>query len=422
MKEREFDALIKKRLIDHESAVPTDMWERISGKQKKPKARFASWRYVLITLLLLVGFSAGYYLMNSGDGNGNKLAVKRSESPDVGITRDKAQSENPETNVATNPSAIPEHSELNGANVFPQSRSIDNAIFNKQKKSKSKMNGKPKLNYKGVQNRARAGTANDQTSIDAIETTKSLKKVDPAGAQKKSSKKDAVVKDDSLSNTGPGGVESENDKIAIEVYASPDFPVIVLNSGNSHYEQALKTATTAKLSYTFGVRFSYLITNKLSAKIGVQYSRLNERVNFKDSLGNTVNSDNRYKTIGIPLLFCYQVAEADKLRLSVNAGLIINIATRYSGFIPSMNGEAIDIKQDEVYDENVGASVYLGMDISKRVNQRSDFFVEPRISYSLENMVNPFYAFSRKICSPGLSFGWRYRLYRDKKPQFYSSK
>lgn len=66
--------------------------------------------------------------------------------------------------------------------------------------------------------------------------------------------------------------EVDNDKFSVEVYVSPDMLVNTISSANKSYEHVLKTVTTTQSSYTFGARMNYEITQKISAKIGIQYA------------------------------------------------------------------------------------------------------------------------------------------------------
>ena len=93
----------------------------------------------------------------------------------------------------------------------------------------------------------------------------------------------------------------DSDKFSVELFTSPVAPINDFSSDNRSYEQALKSASSMQLSYTIGARISYSISKKLSAKIGVQYSQVNEKMNFRDSSGNNFTSTNRYKNIGSPL-------------------------------------------------------------------------------------------------------------------------
>ena len=416
MKDNEFDALLKKRLIDHETAVPADMWERISGKEKKPKSGFARWRYFFIALLLLVGTSSGYYLLNTAARKDDEMPLNRTETADLSIPHNTGERDS--ENVSTsNSNVMPQLSQLTEGDDSPGSRTINKPVIKKQRKSKTGTNSIVKPYYQDRENKPHPDITNVQTNFYAT----SPGPADTGIAQKKLTKEKIRAKTDSLSNTATTAGETNRDKFSIELYGSPDFPAVVYNANNIAWEEALKTAMSEKVSFTFGMRISYLITNKMSAKTGLQYSQINENINFRDSMGNNLSSANRYKTIGIPLLLSYEIAGNNNLHWSVNAGVILNIGTRYTGSIPSINGGMLDLKANEIYEKNPSADLYLGLDISRQINYKSDFFVEPRMSFSLSNTAHSFYRLSRKIYTPGLAFGWRYRLFNEKKPQFYSN-
>jgi len=57
MKEKEFDNLIRARLKNHESPVPTGMWDRITLKSNKRRKGFTTRLYLLTILFLFVGLA-----------------------------------------------------------------------------------------------------------------------------------------------------------------------------------------------------------------------------------------------------------------------------------------------------------------------------------------------------------------------------
>ena len=85
--------------------------------------------------------------------------------------------------------------------------------------------------------------------------------------------------------------------------------------------------------------------------------------------------------------------------------------------IPSASGQPIDIKNENVYNTNATADLYLGINLSKKMNNRTDFFAEPWMNYRFKNMVSHYYSFDQKINALGLSLGLRYRLYKNETPR-----
>ena len=168
-----------------------------------------------------------------------------------------------------------------------------------------------------------------------------------------------------------------------------------------------------QLSFNVGVRMKYHISKRFAAKIGVQYTRITNKMNFSDTLASDYSSTNRYVSVAVPLLFSYKTHWLPNADLSINSGILVNIVSRYKGIIPSVQGPPVDLGKNNVYNKNVSASFYLSVDLSKRIQERTELFIEPWFNYQLKNMVNRFYSFEQRIHGAGMSLGVRYRLFKN---------
>lgn len=408
MKENKFDDLIKNRLENYESSVPENMWERIAGNEKEQKGGFVIRRYSLITALLLIGFASLYYFVYTYNKPGKGVAINKSF-----INKRIRKTEINKLNKGQSTSA-------NALNVIKQGRSgnSNNAIKrNGQIKSYSFLKRKKEKNQASYIQSGIIKSSNqpiddiafnnfNEISGDKIRGTDSL--------ANKLSIVNKVTKPDSADNSVDKEEEINKDRFSIELYTSPDLSINGISAANKSYEQILKNAGAGQFSYTFGARMNYEITKRLSAKIGIQYGRVNEKISFFDSVAsNNFTSSNRYKNISVPLIMSYKTNWLRNLDLSINTGIILNIASTFKGAIPSVSGLQIDLERDKVYNQNPSTILYLSFDISIRINRRSDFFAEPWFNYRLKNMVNPSYLFNQKIHTSGLSLGLRYHLFKN---------
>jgi hypothetical protein len=407
MKDKEFDYLIKKRVNEHESPVSPGMWGRITRKEKKRRAGLYLRFYPSLLALVLVGASFIYYFSSHHTPKEKEILAGIIERGKNEIKKDTQS--NRKANILQPGTVTKKQNNLTGINNRQQENKLltNKKRFPNRKKKKS-------IDYDSPQLVKTAGN-NNFTSEGVV--TDYLNGNSDSG-MKKPLKQTTVPQLDSTSNAEMKAEEPVNDKFSLELYTSPDLPLEDISSANKPYEQALKNAGIMQLSYSFGARICYHITKRFSAKIGLQYSQVNERISFTDAQGNHINSANRYKTIGIPLLVSYQAPEIGSLYFSVNTGIVLNIFSQYKGIIPSSTGQSVDIRNGDVYDRNISASLYLGIDISKRINKRMDFFAEPWINSRLKNMVNQSYSFTQKIHSTGLSIGLRYRLFKNNGQQF----
>ena len=406
MKEKEFDNLIRARLKDYESPVSTSMWERIALAGNKRKRGASARLYLLTVVLLLIGF-VGFYYSSTTRGQTKKDIASKNDITKNGDKKDLIQSSNKADGSASN---------LNLAN-YDGAGQPDKAIRTRNRRENHPMTKTDQKRKKTADDPQGVSNSDD----DALRDNNDESPGDAHGGSDNNLTKKAkdttsnqAVQED---NAEMKPSEYESDRFSVELVTSPAVPINEISSDNKAYEQALKSASTMQLSYTVGTRFSYSISKRLSAKIGVQYSQVNEKVNFTDPAGNNFASTNHYRNIGVPLVMGYKIVSVNNLHISVNTGIILNVVSKYEGIIPSGSGQPIDIKNENVYNTNASADLYLGVNLSKKMNTRTDFFAEPWMSYRFKNMVSHYYSFDQKINTLGLSLGLRYRLYKDEKHQ-----
>ena len=406
MKEKEFDNLIRARLKSHESPVPAGMWERIALKANKRRRGVTTRLYLLTIVFLFVGLAGIFYSSYIRDqpkkdslSNKNNMAADNRDKKNLTRSNDKEDHPVHTLNAA-------KYEDPGGIAAVTGKQQAENLVTNTNKRRKKFSSDpekfKPDNNVVLNNSKEIPDGVNDDTSNNVI---------------KKTGKEINAIKPDPAENAEMNPSPYDSDKFSVELFTSPVVPINNISSDNKSYEQALKSASSMQLSYTIGARISYSISKKLSAKIGVQYSQVNEKMNFRDSSGNNFTSTNRYKNIGIPLVLGYKMVSTNNLDIFLNAGIILNVASKYKGMIPSVSGQPIDIKNENVYNTNATADLYLGINLSKKMNNRTDFFAEPWMNYRFKNMVSHYYSFDQKINTLGLSLGLRYRLYKNETPR-----
>ena len=404
MKEKEFDNLIRTRLKNHESPVPAGMWERITIKGKKRKGGLTPRLYLFAITFLLIGVAGIFYSSYMRDKpNKDILSMERKitkSSNKKNLTRYNSKGDHslntPDAEKYEDPAVID--------NLYAKSHT-KNLVTKTEKRRKNLAPVREKFKPAGhVANNSKRipDDTNNNTSDSVI---------------KKRVNETKAVESESADNAQKIPVESGSDKFSVELFMSPSVPVNSVSSDNKAYEQALKKSGAMQLSYTIGVKIGYSISKRLSAKTGVQYSQVNQKMSFTDSAGNNSTSNNRYRNIGVPLVLGYKIVAANNLDVYVNTGIILNVASKYKGTIPSASGQPIDIKNANVYNTNASADFYLGINLSKKMNSRTDFFAEPWMNYRFKNMVSHYYSFDQKINTLGVSLGLRYRLYKNEMPR-----
>jgi hypothetical protein len=355
--------------------------------------------------LLLIGFANGDFFLFTPKAI-HKVAVTENGKHKSAVQGERSAPLNIETGI----SAFSTSSKLNGADT------------SKAAYRKYTLPGKRSFRIKGVRNRKQRSELPQQFKPDGLNISTAADNSRTVGEKDTISKSlvhsaaenSVNVKQDSTSLAQNNASLANNEKASVEIYASPDMPLNVIRSMDKPYENVLKRSGNMQLSYTLGVRVRYEITKKIAAKIGVQYTQVNERMVVADSgVSNTFISKNRYRNISVPLLLTYKGNLFGTIRMSVNTGVVLDVAHRFKGVIPTFFGEPVDIDANNVYDRNASARLFLGMDVSKKIYPRVELFAEPWFGYRLKNMPTPFYGFDQKIHTSGIAFGLRYPLFKN---------
>lgn len=404
MTDKELDNLLKKRLGGHSSTVPEDMWMRIiSAKKERRTALLPRWS-LLFVLLLFVGFGSWYLLTN--------------DSHDDESEKNKTANAKHITNGGRSNDTIKHSGNLSSVNSQNSSKnkSVLSTLANKTLLAKGKKFDKIRrraANPNGSDNGVAGNNSSKGNNLKIADNTiignNNLK--NEVIKSKTDVSKDSISLKDSTNVSEEDRKENITDKIAIELYASPEWPINNITSINSFYENQLKKEIRSQVSYNIGARFSFAITKKLSAKIGVQFNQINEKVTFRDSvLSANSTYNNHYKSITIPLLLTYRIPGVRIIESSFTSGILLNLHSWYRGAIPSIRGEALNVNNMNVYNSNTGYSLYASVSLSKQMNNYFSLFAEPYFCYPLENMADKFQSFKQRVNTIGISFGVKYNL------------
>jgi len=457
MMDNQFDAFFRKKLADYSSQVPGDMWRRI--KQRKDKER----RIIILLALLLmaVGGATSYFVfsgkqqnkeniassqkgrLNSNDYSSNKNKKDEAVIIQSDITSKKGKNKN---SLTKNNKTI--KNEEGSENVDAMNKN-NKSVLNKSPKEKNIKTGNEE---KGNESATKSSVPHLSKNIPDLSvnnlkqsTIKSNEDITPKqGDQKKSLlQKDSLSRNEQNARTHTITIHAPLiNNLALEVYLSPDIPFSKTSSTNTAYLRSKDSTSQMQLSYTIGARLSALFGNHIVAKIGLQYSEINEKFNYAnnnairtvpvviqrflaDAAGtmrvvfDTSNltqagtqyklTYNHYKSIDVPILIGYETGN-DRFKAAINTGLILNINTSYNGDLLDSSLNPIDIGSNNVYKSNTGVSLYLGLSLATKLNNRFHLFTEPYIRYRLSDMTGTHEPFTQKINVGGLSFGLRYNF------------
>jgi hypothetical protein len=221
------------------------------------------------------------------------------------------------------------------------------------------------------------------------------------------------LKTDSSHSTETIQLAVDDDKFSMELFVSPILPVNHMSSVDKSYEALLRRSARMLGAFNLGLRMKYHFSERIAAKIGVQYTRIGLRFNPGNSSGNQYGNKNVYTSFSVPLLVTYKTGLLSLSDLSINTGVLVNVISKYNGIVPGAGGQAINISSNHVYNKNASAAFYLGVDYSREMKDRAEVFVEPWFAFRLASMTNRFYGFDQRIHNCGISLGWRYRLFKN---------
>ncbi|MBX2930645.1 MAG: hypothetical protein KF781_01720 [Chitinophagaceae bacterium] len=243
----------------------------------------------------------------------------------------------------------------------------------------------------------------------------------------------------------PGESNSYKKNWYIEGFVAPEYvtkKVIALDP-NSTYMQRKDSAEKMIMGITLGARVTRGLSKNLYVKTGLQFSQLIEKMNFRyeserkeitvitirtetDINGNTVTiSDttkqiqisygnnvryNLYRNLELPISLGYEFYNKG-FRASVNAGLIVNLASWYQGKLLDTSFQLVSAKENSgVYKHSVGLSMFGSVSLIKPINDNVDIFAEPYFRYNLSQPKYNSYGFKQKFSAAGISLGVRFKL------------
>jgi len=405
MTENQFDDSLKNKLRDHGSPVPDDMWERIIRKKDKDRTGFLFFFRWLAFLILSVCLG-GYLLMNHTKQKtepANHVLTSQDRNP--GDSSQASPLNKEEVGKEKNSTAVDEHLSSgkkvsHSSNPLPTSKK-ETYSSNKQRESKDNrgkfksVRDKTAVSEVAVSAAAAKGIQNSTLQKDSLVTEKDDSVMDKPAAGNKSlavikpalkspvdsSQKSVVKKTQKDSVTGK--------KWYLDIYASPDWPM-----DHTAYTSSNFVSETMKLSYTVGLRINRAFGKHFSGKIGIQFSQIN--FTYPDSLSYLSGTVNHLKSFDIPVLAGYSFG-ADKLKMTITAGGIANISSSYTGSSSA-----------DFFKKNTGLSLYAGINLEKKVNEKISIYLEPYYRYRLTSMTVSTVEFNKFIDVAGLSIGARY--------------
>ncbi len=374
----QIDQFFNDRLRNYPSSVPEDMWDRITEKKKRDRMLWLFFSRIVIIALLVSGLTGSYLVFNK-----KKISITTNTG---GIQKNQPSIV---TNAAkTNPSV----------SSFAQDQGPVSEISAMGKNGKQKRN--TGLNYFESKDHTKKNSVHHevppQTENGSIViATHGESAVIDTTTTKNVKVKDSLDKKSPVKTTVPDSPQSKevtktekqnkqnNGKWYLDLFASPDYPILAASPFDQSY---------SKLSYTIGFKINRAIGKHFSVKTGIQYSQIN--IVGDDSLfgGATLH----IKRLDLPVIIGYSLGKGD-IKTTINGGILFNLSSSVSP----------DSAQT-FFENNLGLSLYLGVNFEKKVNEKLSLFVEPYYRYQLNSMTISSVQNVKFIDIVGISFGARY--------------
>lgn len=445
-----FDNFVREKLSNYSSPVSDNMWNRINAKEKKRKPFFFLTTKNIVTTVATVALLVTilYSLKPSSNSITSQNNNQKLENNNVDVTISNNSTEKSIQN--NNVEIIPEQkitstaknnttNNINSPVLNPTSTFVQpNSNFKKEKKSS--INNLEFQTNELINSELETNMNFEKMNL----STYSLKNFNKSFAKNALLSKDAFYNsiDDCPSVRGV----FKND-LYFEIYGSPDYVQKMTNSGiagSLNYLKKKDSSENTMGSYTAGVRLSKTLGEHFVLKSGIQYSQVNEKFKYSNeneirfitvvtirtiirSPGDTLiirdtslmqqqgtrvkTTYNKYRSLDIPLIIGYEWG-GEKIRVSVNAGIILNLRSWQQGetldtsFVPATFNSNAGIK----YKQNIGLSIYAGISVMKKIGKNTELFFEPFIKKNLGNMTEANSVFQQKFNTTGISIGLRYKL------------
>jgi len=332
MKNKLFDDFVKQQMLQVESEVADDVWNKIAA-QKKNKKRFGFWFFNSAnSIVLLVGIVAlsifiGYTIFSKNNSTLNSSSKENLSNNDIIVNNIQAGSEtsdiqntdakniDAETNnigaIENNNSELKSNNENNNetkSNSFSNvSRSNPN-VTSKKPKASSQLSNNQNLNddkidlskSNGPKSKNNKFKSNAQKKVN-IQITEIDEALDNADVQLKNKfdfevallKKSNLISLKIITKPLPKltipcpDFNNKENKSYVDIYSSVDFISRQFSdSANSIYLKNRNEVTTSQLSFSAGLRYVKEFGKHFNFSAGLNYSQINEQ--FKFSKGNII--------------------------------------------------------------------------------------------------------------------------------------
>ena len=442
------DKIIKNKLSHHHAVTPDGMWDNILSKLPDEKKNFKHW-WLATAMMAIVLSSISTFLYFSGD-------LKNSD------TNINAQLE------INGPIATIKPVELN--NKLYETKNIANVRNDKKDwqfydKESQISNNTDRENLTSLAVKkvdmihtqfdylAEAGTdptkiPNRQSNLKPIQTAQTLQGKNNLFKYSLAFKLPSRVKNHSLCPT----VQPIKKRKSLDFYISHDYASKTFHlqsDENLPYKNLRKDTEKSLYSYSIGARVGFEIANNWTLQSGLNYSQINERLQYIDPESNQtreitikdyvylngkivdsiinkqtvvipgetqVKVNNTYKSFDIPILGKHTFLNNRRMNISAVAGLYLNITSVQKGMIFDRDSKAIlDISSHQsngeaVFKTYLGVTTFGALSIAYHISPSIDLIAEPNVRLQTQSITSDEYPLAQRFNTYGFLTGVRYNF------------
>ena len=448
-----FDSFVKEQLADYRPQVPAHIWENIAAAKERKKpvgfwSAFSGMNLAAGILLILVagGLLVYFFRHSSVPANDKTVNVQPAGTgATVGSNADVKQNQPADPNGDAATMNIPNNN-ITGSNqnniLYSGGQQNSNSIpGNQYTIGKIYSPGKifAYIHNSGAETNTPfedAGVSNNtQRTIPALLSNVQLLKTNILFLPRL---RPGLLLPKNLLIPCPGAERNTaGNKKYIEVYGGPDYVFrSISDTSQSSYAQQRKESTKMAFAYSAGLRYTKVFGNGMSFRTGINYSRVNESFTYVqghitrneyiiNNNGDTTGtysvtgtqynkSTNKFTSIDVPVMVGYEAGNG-RLHTNINAGAMINVKSRETGYVLDKNGDPVDIssgKQATIYKyrTNTGVSLTAAISVYYKLTEHVHVLAEPYFKYSLSPVTQSELSLKQRYHTAGLRLGLRLDL------------
>ena len=454
----DMDHIFRKKLSDHESQLPTDMWSKIElGLREEKPERTYLW-IVTIGFTLLICITASFIYLDANSAQEPDIVqnlIIHSEVVPVKITSNSVTKLTDSQNVTTPTETFPD----NQANSIKEKESINfietshQPTFKKKDKRTQKLfrirDGSSKILDRapiGFKMPALASSKEPSSNNQRIKTIKAITRIPQRDLKVEASKLNMQFEPVICYGFSK---KKRIPNLFIETHYNPLLALSLLSSISSEigndYLNLRRNTESALYSWSAGFNIGWVSNFNFGLKGGLNFEQINERFSYQDpdairnqtiividTVFNTdgtfiINSDtstiqvsgvemlqihNYHRNIEIPLNLLYQIDMGD-MAMEISGGPVINLKYSNRGKIvdPANNDQWFTNGENgayQVFKDRLSVSFNLSVSALYNMNENVQLYVRPNFKFHPDTWSRNTSPFNQKYANIGLAAGVRY--------------